>query len=200
MHIKEFNLEGVHLGAITINFNEQKDHLTIPIEAQEVYLALLDQAKHSPKEVYKDLVELLSKHPKNAEILSLYSFVCFQLKKFIKGNRAIKDNYQFNKDNLFAQINYGNLLVRRNRKRAFRKLFKHHDLTKIYPHKTTFHITEYRGFMTMMGFYFILEGARNKAICYHYLAKIADPSHPSVVCLGKKLKAKSHVNASGQLS
>lgn len=187
MHIKEFNVKGFRLGAVTLSYELKTDHLPFSAEDKKTYLNLLESVDSSPKEVYENLQTLLTSYPDNPKLLSLYSYVCFQLKKYLKGNRAIKANYQKNPDNLFAKINYGNLLVRKNRKRAFKKLFKSHDLTKLYPEKASFHVSEYRGFMTMMGFYSILIGARKDAICYHHLAKIADPNHPSVVCLGKKL-------------
>lgn len=187
MYIKPVDILDIKLQGTVVHFETLDSHIDLPDEVKADFLKLYSQAVSHPKKTYKEIKALAKANPKSPEILNLFSYVCFQLKKTSKGNRALIQNYRENPENLFAKINFGDYLIRRGKKRALKKLFPSFDLTVLYPDRKSFHVSEYRGFMTMAGFYYLLIRDQKKAKCYHFLAKSTDPNHPSVVCLGKKL-------------
>lgn len=157
----------------------------------EHFLELYTQAQKNPKKIRKEVEDFLENHPSHPEVLNLLTYIYLSLRKVRKGNQLIAENYEKNRDYLFARINYADLCLRKKRIEMIPKIFeKKWSLHELYPEKEIFHFSEFRGFMIIMGFYHLAIHEREKAECYHYLAFKVDPHHSSTILLGKKLYKK----------
>jgi hypothetical protein len=147
------------------------------------------QADQKAKNHRKLIRALRKKYPKEPEILNLAASIYFAHHKPRRANACIKLNYRFNPNYLFAKINYADLCLRRKRAKKVPAIFHHtFNLPDLYPERKVFHVSEFRGFMVVMGFYHLAIKNRDAAMCYHYLAYKVDPSHPSVKILQKHLE------------
>ncbi|MCK4935031.1 MAG: hypothetical protein KAR79_05540 [Simkaniaceae bacterium] len=154
----------------------------------EAFLVLYELSQKKPKKAKKDLELLKKRCDAVPELLNLLGFVYARCKKIKLADKLIIENFQKNPDNLLARINYADYCLRKKKLQKIPELFSEtFDLTKLYPERKYFHISEFRGFMVMMGLYHLQIKKRETAICFHYLARAVDPHNPSTTCLGKKL-------------
>ncbi len=155
------------------------------------FLTFYSLAETSPKKGQKEVENFREKYPNSPAVLNLLTFLYMSRRKIFKANHLIRENYAKNPTNLFARINYADLCLRKKKPEEIGEIFDHtYSLTELYPEKKTFHISEFRGFMVVMGFYHLAIGKREAAECYHYLAAKVDPDHPGPKILGKKLFLK----------
>ncbi len=146
------------------------------------------QVQADPKQAKERLEGFYKTHPKLPEIASLLTFVYIQLKEVKKAEALILETYKRHPTHLIAKINYADQCLRKKKKELIPAIFENtFDLFKLYPEKKLFHISEYRGFLVVMGFYHLAIKERAKAEEYHLLACRADLTHPSVMALEKKL-------------
>ena len=163
---------------------------TLSQEDLNLFTCLYEQAQKNPRKANAEIGRLHARYPKHPAILNLFSYVLLSLKKPKKAEKLIVKNYLYNPDNLLAKINYGDFCLRKKRSHQIPIIFdQKYQLRALYPSRQTFHIVEFRSFMTLMGWYFSAIKQKDIALCYHYLAKRIDPSHPQVNLLGKKLYA-----------
>ncbi|MCP5505900.1 MAG: hypothetical protein H7A38_03335 [Chlamydiales bacterium] len=174
----------------TITWEQDLSHLkkSFSKEDLETFLSLYELASNSPKRAKKEVALFLEKHPHHPEILNLFTYLHLSLRKVKKAERLIEENYTHNPDYLFAKINYADLCLRKGNPQKIPEIFHQKlSLPELYPLKKMFHISEFRGFMTLMGHYHLSIGNRSAAEGYHYLAARVDPHHPSTQNLEKKL-------------
>ena len=174
----------------TITWKQDLSHLEKSFSKKdlETFLMLYSLAGKTPRRVKKEVEIFLEKHPDHPEVLNLLTFLYLSCRKIRKGNRLIEENYIKNPDYLFAKINFADLCLRRKKPQIIPEIFnKKLNLRDLYPNKKMFHISEFRGFMVLMGFYQLSLGNREAAEGYHYLAKRVDPNHPGTKILEKKL-------------
>lgn len=180
-----FQLKAQH-----VSFKEDTSHLKKKLSKidYELFLDLYTKSHTSSKKTLKPLEELQSLYPKVPEIYNLLSFVYLRLRKIKKAERLILKAYEECPDNLFVKINYADQCLRKKQFKKVPEIFNNAwDLTLLYPSRKTFHVSEFRGFMTLMGFYHLGINDRDSAICYHYLARRVDSCHPAVRLLGRKI-------------
>lgn len=158
----------------------------------EAYLVLYELAQKAPKKARKDLEALKAMYPSSPELLNLLSYLYMRLKKIKLADKITKENFERNPDYLIARINYADLCLRMKKVDEIPKLFNStFDLAKLYPHQKNFYISEFRGFMVLMGHYHCHLKDKEAAICYHYMASVVDPHHPNTRTLEKKLYPSS---------
>jgi len=149
-------------------------------------------------EKYRELFELGAKDPKAAlaqirggesspEIANLKAFLHLKAKELPQAELAIEQAYYKYEGYLPAMVNYAELCLRRKKIDEISEIFPSFDLTLLLPEKKIFHFSEFRGFMVTMGMYHLAKGLRSEAEGYYVLAVKADPLHPSVADLEKKL-------------
>ncbi|MCH9634543.1 MAG: hypothetical protein S4CHLAM7_12960 [Chlamydiae bacterium] len=156
------------------------------------YLNLYELAQKKPKEAKKPVEELLDKSNHLSEVYNLLGYIYVQLKKIRKAESLIQKNYEHNPENLFAKINYADQCLRRGKTSKIPEIFKQQNhLSSLYPDRKTFHYSEVLGFSTLMGFYYLKTGDREKAKDYCIYAKMIDPEDITVQYLTKKLYQKS---------
>lgn len=155
------------------------------------FFELLKGIEKKAKKAKKELEYFLLHYPTLPEVLNLRSYFFLLLKKVKKADQITTQNYHLNKENLFVKINYADLCIRKKRFDEVPKIFNNtFHLKGLYPEQKAFYVSEFRGFMVVMGHYFLGLSDKEKAICYHFLAYKVDKDHPSVKVLGKKLYKK----------
>lgn len=176
-----------------VTWKQDLSHLseTFSKEDLSTFLDLYDLASRNSKKAKKKVEAFLTKHPHHPEILNLLTYVYLSCRKMTKANRLIEENYHHNPDYLFAKINYADLCLRKKKPEKIPEVFNYKlNLPELYPNKKMFHISEFRGFMVLMGFYHLSIGKHRAAEGYHYLAARLDPQHSSTKILEKKLYYK----------
>lgn len=149
---------------------------------------LFAQANETPKAVKERLEGFYKTHPDLPEVANLLTYVYIQLKDLKKAEALILESYEKHPTHLIARINYADQCLRNKKKELVPAIFGNtFDLFKLYPEKKLFHISEYRGFLVLMGFYHLAIKERAKAEEYYLQACRADLTHPSVIALEKKL-------------
>ncbi len=153
-------------------------------------------AKRTPK--YRQLFELAQQDPKaalaqirgaeeSAEISNLKAFLHLQMKQQAEAEQLIEQNYYKYPDYLPAMVNYAELCLKRKQLDEIPKIFPTFDLSELFAGKSSFHASEFRGFMVLMGFYHLALDLKKEAEGFYVLAVKADPLHPGVVSLEKRL-------------
>lgn len=174
----------------TITWEQDLSHLKASFSEEEIrtFLSLYELASNNPRQAIKKVALFLEKHPHHPEVLNLFTYLHLSLRKIRKANRLIEENYEHNPEYLFAKINFADLCLRRKQPEKIPEVFNQKlNLRELYPHKKMFHVSEFRGFMTLMGLYHLSIGRRSAAEGYHYLAARIDPHHPNTRNLEKKL-------------
>lgn len=173
-----------------VTWEQDLSHLKQTFSDQDLatYLKLYDHASKNPKRAKKEVEAFLQRHPHHPEVMNLLTYLYVSFRKMRKATHLIEENYRHNPDYLFAKINFADLCLRKKKAHKIPEIFNYKlNLPELYPNKKMFHISEYRGFMVLMGFYHLAIGKRSTAEGYHYLAARVDPDHPSTKILEKKL-------------
>lgn len=177
-----------------ISFASDCSQLKNKLSKQELthFLDLYEQAQDTPKAILPKLLELAAAHPDLPVVSNLLTYVYIRLRKVRKAHRLIEESYHNHPDYLIAKINYADLLLRRKKYTQVPPLFEGtFDLSQLYPGRTSFHYSEFRGFMVAMGFYHYAIGAKEHALECYRLAVLADPHHSSVIALERKVFPQS---------
>ncbi len=191
--IPEQNTPHFHLPKHTITWTKDIQRLkdALPADDLKHYMECYELALNSPKKAKKSIEVLYSKHASNPDILNLYSYILYALKKIKKGDALTVKNYKDNPSCLLARVNYADFMLRKKRYKEVPDIFDGKwSLAELAPQTKVFHVSTFRAFMVVMGFYHCAINEKEKAICYHYLAHRVDPHHPSIKILGKKLYRK----------
>ncbi len=174
----------------TVTWKQDLSHLENSFSKEDLkaFMKLYTLATENPRKAKKDVEAFKEKHPDHPEVLNLLTYLYLSCHKVRKANRLIEENYAKNPDYLFAKINFADLCLRRKQPQKIPNIFnKKMNLRALYPNKKMFHVSEFRGFMVLMGFYQISIRNRGAAEGYHYLAERVDPHHPGTKILEKKL-------------
>jgi len=180
----------LNLPSHTITWEQDITHLKNSLSPKDLesFLTLYERAKKNPKKARKEGEYFLKTHPSHPEVLNLLTYIYLATRKLKKANRLIIENYEHNPHYIFARINYADLCLREQKYKKIPVIFnKKFNLRELYPEKKIFHLSEFRGFMVLMGFYYLALGQKGIAEEYHYLAERVDPNNPSTKVLEKKL-------------
>jgi len=181
------------LSAHHLTWEQDLSHLKKSLIPEDLnhFLKLHTEAQNNPNGTKKEVEKFLLHHPGHPEALNLLTFICLSKKKTRRANQLIEENYKKNPRYIFAKINYADLCLRQKKHQKVPQIFNHtFDLKRLYPKKETFHVSEFRGFLIVMGLYHLAIGKRGTAEDYHYLAQCVDPHHPGTQLLGEKLYRK----------
>jgi len=193
LFIPEQKTPHFYLPPHTVTWKQDLAHLKKSFSKKdlETFLSLYSLAETNPKKAKKEVEIFRNNHPDHPEVLNLLTYLNVRRKRIRQAERLIDENFQKNPDYLFARINYADLCLRRKKLQKIPELFNFKfNLRDFRPNKKMFHISEFRGFMVMMGHYHLLIQKREAAECYHYLAHRVDPQHPNTKVLQKKLYYK----------
>ena len=169
-------------------FERQHESLNLDKSQQKLFEDLYVKIQEDPQKHLTALIEFCKLHPKVPEAANLLAFAYLRLKKRKEAEDLIERTYLAHPNYLIARINYADQALRLKKKELIPMIFDRcFDLNLLYPKKQNFHYSEFRGFMTLMGFYHLEIREKEKAEEYYQLAFQVDPLHPSVAALEKKL-------------
>lgn len=196
--ICEQKLKHITFPKVTVTYDRLSDRLTqvfTPAELKE-YLNLYDKAQNDPRGIEDELAHLKKKHPHLPEMYNLMSYVYIQRKKIKKAEHLIQQNYEHNPQNLFAQINYADQCLRKNKLKEVDRILKNKKIIQdLCPNIKTYHFSEILGFVCLMGFYHLKQKDRELAMDYCAYAKMIDPEDPTVFLLEKKIYQRSFLQS-----
>ncbi|MGL5263929.1 MAG: hypothetical protein ACRDAI_05065 [Candidatus Rhabdochlamydia sp.] len=147
------------------------------------------QIQENPEKYLAALETFYKENPDVPEVVNLLTFAYLQLKKIKLAEELVKINYEMHPSYLCAKINYADQCLRHKNPQEIPVIFNHkRDLLELYPERSTFHYSEFRGFMVCMGFYHLACKDRIYANKHSSCAEEVDPLHPGVIALKKALK------------
>jgi tetratricopeptide (TPR) repeat protein len=113
-----------------------------------------DNIMINPKKTAKE-IEKIDIEYRNHPLFINYLITCYKiLKKYTKVKQLAKTSYVRNKDYLFAKINYAEECLLKKDYKEFENIFENKfSLSKIYPDRVLFHISEVKPFLYLMGRY-----------------------------------------------
>ncbi len=161
------------------------EYKTLSKEGLKTFEELYCNVQKRPKKHFKALKQLSEAFPHVPEIANLLTFAYLKLKKQKKAEALIEQTYHEHPHHLSARINYADLVVRRKKIQLVPDII---PLNTLNEQRESFHYTEFRGLMVVMGFYYLATEECEKAQECYELAFQVDPLHPSVATLEKKLQ------------
>ena len=184
-----FPIQTLRIDGILISY-EPSSFMLAPYfsnEEQELFGKLVEQVQIQPKQALILLLQWKEKHPSVAIIDNVLTYAYLQNKERQKAELLIEESYAKYPSYFFAKINYADQCLRKKTLSKIPTIFPSFDLKELFPEKEKFHVSEFRGFMVFMSYYQIAMKNRSKAKEYYEKAYQADPTHPSVVQLERKL-------------
>ena len=153
---------------------------------------LCNKVQNDPQKHLGELESFCREHAEISEAANLLAFAYLRLKKKPEAEKLIEKTYHDHPEYLIGKINYADQALRLGKKELIPHIFGNcFDLNALYPDREHFHFSEFRGFMTLMGFYHLEIGEKEKAEEYYQLAFQVDPLHPSVAALERKISKVS---------
>jgi tetratricopeptide (TPR) repeat protein len=175
-----------------IAFERQDENRKLEKKERKLFEDLYLKIQEDPQKYLDALIQFCELHPTIPEVANLLTFAYLRLKKKKEAEELIEKTYLKHPDYLIARINYADQVLRLKKKELIPTIFNGcFDLNQLYPERETFHYSEFRGFMILMGFYHLEIGDKEKAEEYYQLAFQVDPLHPSVAALEKQLSKTS---------
>lgn len=190
LFIPEQKTDSFYMSPLHVTFKQELISLkkTFSKEDLEHFLNLYQKVESKPKECIKQAEDLLQKYKNTAELYNLLSYALIKVRKIKKADKVTELAYKNIPENLFVKINYADQCLRKNKTSLVKEIFNNQtDLKKLYPNRAAFHVSEFVGFMNVMGFYHLALNKKDSAICYHYFSHKLDSKNRATQCLGKKL-------------
>ncbi len=172
-----------------VSFAAMPDTLKERLSEEELkqYLSLLEQVQIKPRAIYKEIKTFCKEYPDVPEVINLLTFAHIQNHRIVEAEQLIEQTFLKYPEYLFARINYADQCIRKKKLAKVPEIFPTLDLEKLYPGKTTYHTSEFRGFLIMATYYQM--ALKNRELALHYFAAVKnlEPDNPSVIYLEKKL-------------
>lgn len=175
---------------IKISFEQDRSAITHHFSGKTAttFQNIFELAQHNPSDALEPLKTFAENHPGTPIVFNLLAYCHIQLKNLKETEAIIQTTYSQFPDYLFAKVNYADLLLRKKRSDEILQVFNGMlDLSLLDPKRDTFHFSEVRGFMAVLGHYYHQTRCRSKALEAFRIAVQADPTHPSLQVLEKTL-------------
>jgi len=134
-----------------------------------------EKINRKPKKMIPQLVAYTKKYP-NAPLFYNYLSVAYgRAGDRKKSESTILKNIKKHPDYLFAKLNYANICLKKGKPEKVPEILNHKlDLKLMYPNRSTFHISEFVGFTSVMCKYYNAMGERETAeLLFDNLKQIA---------------------------
>lgn len=179
-----------HLKGYRIVFERQG--INLPLAELKCFHELHEGVLQTPKKYLKSLEEFFKRFPDIPEVANLLAYSWLKVRKKSEAEALIEKTWRNHPDYLIGRINHAEMALEKNRLEQIPVIFNGcFELNALYPARESFHYTEFRGFMTLMGFYHLRINQRDRAEGYYQLAFQVDPLHSSVSLLEKQLSKTS---------
>ncbi len=189
---REANPSILHIDGLEIELSSDLSHLSEKLSKKALieFCRLVEMAQENPHSAFDDVLSFKTRHPHLPEADNLLTYLHLIKKEVALAEKLIEESYAKHPNYLFAQINYADQSLRKKQYHKVKEIFPYFDLQKLFPKRKKFHVSEYRGFMTLFSHYFLEQNQLEMAMIYYKNAHLADSSHPSVVLLEKKIRKK----------
>ncbi len=166
-----------------------KQYRELPPHAKEGLDQLYGLVHDHPDKAIDEIQAWIQRYPDMPVLYNYLSVAYSNIGDYRKAEETVLANFQKNPDYLFARLNYAGLLLHQQEYTKVAELLDHKfDLQAFYPHRRRFHISEFVGFMSVVGRYFAgVEQREMAAQIYDTLRKLA-PDHPSTQQLRLELR------------
>ena len=167
----------------------EKPPLKICEEDQKLFKKLYFLSLKKPRKSLKPILEFVHKYPDLYEAVNLLTYVYLNLRKFSKAHHLIDTYHKKFPNHLLAKINYGDLLLQKNKTKQVAKLFPSFDLAKNKQSKV--YVLEYRSMLLLAIRYHIKTKEHEKAKSYLIIAYRLFPNDTNLKKLYKRLSKQS---------
>ncbi len=157
---------------------EDKYTKQIPKKIIDQLQNIQEKINLNPKEMIPQLLGYIKKYP-NAPLFYNYLSAAYgRVGDRKKCESTILENIKKHPDYLFAKLNYAAICLRKGKPEKVPEILNHKlDLKLMYPNRSTFHISEFVGFTSVMCKYYNAMGERETAeLLFENLKQIA-PEH-----------------------
>ena len=167
---------------------QDKRYRELPRKAKNDIEQLHALVQSNPRQAIEELPEWIKRYPDLPMLYNYLSVAYSQTGAHHLAEQTILENFQRNPTYLFARLNYAEIcLAKGNYQKAAEVLEYKFDLKLFYPHRKRFHISEFVGFMSVVGRYFAGIGDKGQAQqVYEVLHQIA-PDDPATRQLRREL-------------
>ena len=140
---------------------------------------IFDLLTTDPKQAIEQLLVLKETYPQAPVLYNYLSAAYNRIGNYKAQRELVTENYDKNPDYHFAKVNYAQQCLNSGDFEKIPEIFDHKfDLKQLYPHRTTFHVTEYSGFTGVMCAYYCSIGQREAAqLLFESLQKVAPDSN-----------------------
>ncbi len=155
-----------------------KEYRKLPRKVQDRAEDLYLLAQQQPSEALEEIRRLIARYPKVPQFYNFLSVAYSALGDLENRNTAILECYSKFPTYLFARLNYAQLFLENKYTEGVAELFEHHfDLKTMYPHRSTFHVSEFTNFAGIIIWYYHLTGERFAARQYYKKLKEIAPDN-----------------------
>ncbi len=157
---------------------EDKYTKQIPKKIIDQLQNIQEKINLKPKDMIPQLMGYIKKYP-NAPLFYNYLSAAYgRAGDRKKCESTILENIKKHPDYLFAKLNYADICLRKGKPEKVPEILNHKlDLKLMYPNRSTFHISEFVGFTSVMCKYYNAVGERKTAeLLFENLKQIA-PEH-----------------------
>lgn len=135
---------------------EDKRYRKLPREVKEEFERLHALIQTDARKAIEELPGWIKRYPDLPILYNYLSVAYSQTGAYRQAERTILENLQRNPDYLFARLNYAEIcLARRDYEGVAEILENKFDLKLLCPHRRRFHLSEFVGFMSVVGRYFV---------------------------------------------
>jgi tetratricopeptide (TPR) repeat protein len=143
---------------------------------KEEFHRLHTLVKRNPRKAIAELPGWIERYPNLPILYNYLSAAYAQTGARRQAEQTILENLQRNPDYLFARLNYAEIcLARQDYQGGAKVLENKFDLKWLYPRRKIFHVSEYVGFMSVVGRYYAAIGERDEAEKIYEELKKIDP-------------------------
>lgn len=187
---KSFPLRHLEIAGVKVTYEDSPTSLAKHFSEvdQKRFQDLLHEALLYPKKAYQTALNWKKEVEPIQELDNLLTYLHLRNRQVKKAEILIQESYQKYPNYFFAKINYADQCLRKKQADQIPLIFHSFDLQKLFPERKAFHVSEFRGFMTLMSHYHLFLKDRISAEKFYQNAYEADPTHPSVIFLEKILR------------
>jgi tetratricopeptide (TPR) repeat protein len=171
---------------ITYEAMRDQRYRQLPKPVKEAFEALHYLAQSDPERAIAELPKWIEQYP---DVPMLCNYLIAAYARTGENDRArqlSEETFRRHPDYLFARLNCAEMhLALKDYSKVAELLDHKFDIKQFYPHRTRFHISEFVGYMSVVGQYYVGIGERALAENAYEILYQAAPDDPATLQLGK---------------
>ena len=180
----------VYMSSYAVAFDEMEDPnlARLPDAIRARVPALHEELATRPEQATPEIIALIERYPRVPLFANFLTAAHAQAGDLPASEQAAQEAYRQHPEDLFARVNYADLLRRKGDQARVAEVFDHKfDLPQLYPKRRTFHASEFATFTGVIGLYLCDTGKREVAKQLHAVMNQLVPEHPASELLGSEL-------------